>query len=153
MLVRSVGSLVLCTMLGLTLGAGDVTGQRRGGFGGGRGGGFDREAMQEMRTKTEAIRACPVDMMWTTLSFEIEMSEAQRSKIAPMIKEAWTMRSDVFAFSAEHDAWNEGRKRMRDLKKKTDSRIKAVLAKDQWKAYEKALKKLQKAVRQEMGGR
>ena len=118
--------------------------QRRGGFGRG---GFDREQMMEMRTKMEAMRACPVDVMWAVLSFDLEMTEDQRTKVSMTMQDAWEMRRDVFALSEEHDAWEEGRKRLRDLRKKTDARVKAALTKDQWKTYEKALKKIEKSMR------
>ena len=62
------------------------------------------------------------------------------------------MRKDMFAFSEEDDAWEEGRKWMRDHKKKTNARIKAVVTKDQRKADEQALKKTEKALRQQMPG-
>jgi len=150
------GKMTALLALLLLFGVTETAAQRRGGgMGGGRGGGgggFDGEKMREMRTKMEALRTCPVDMMWAALSFEIEMTEEQRVQVAATMKDAWRQRHDVFAFSQEHDAWNEGGKRMRDLKKKTDQRVKAVLEKDQWKAYEKALKKSQKAVRQEVPG-
>lgn len=152
MISKLLSRLLLVVGLGAMAWTGDAYAQRGGGFGGDRGGGFDRGAMQEMRTKMEAIRSCPVDMMWAALSFEIEMTDDQRAKISPVMKDAWKMRRDVFAFSEEHDAWGEGRKRMRDLRKKTDARIEAALGKDQWKAYEKALEKLEKLVRQEMPG-
>lgn len=128
-----------------------VEGQRRGGFGGGRG--QDGEAMMAMRTKMEALRACPVDAMWAVLSFEVELTDKQRAGAASTMKDAWKMRRDVFAFSEKHDAWDEGRKRMRDLRKKTDARLRAALDEEQWKVYEGALKNAEKAVRQLMPGR
>ena len=144
--IAVLGLIVIVSVTGTTA--------QRGGSGRGRGsGGFDRARMQEMRTKMEALRACPIDGMWATLSFEIEMTEEQRVEVAATMKEAWINRRDVLSISEEHDAWDEGRRRMRDLKKKTDARVKVALEKDQWKAYEKAFKKVQKSMRAEMPGR
>lgn len=144
--IAVLGLIVIVSVTGTTA--------QRGGSGRGMGGGgFDRAQMQVMRAKMEALRACPVDVMWAILSFEIEMTEEQRVQVAAAMKEAWIQRRDVFSISEEHDAWDEGRKRMRDLKKKTDARVKVALGNDQWKVYEKAFKKVQKSMHAEMPDR
>jgi hypothetical protein len=127
---------------------------RGGGFGrgGGRGGGENSEKMREMRTKMEALRVCPVEVMWTVLSFDIVLTDEQHPRLMKTFRSAWDRRRDVFAFSEEHEAWGEGKKRLRDLKKQTDAMIKSVLTKDQWKAYEKAVKKIEKSTRPESPG-
>lgn len=127
---------------------------RGGGFGrgGGRGGGESSEKMREMRTKMEALRVCPVEVMWTVLSFDIVLTDEQHTRLMKTFRNAWDRRRDVFAFSEEYEAWAEGKKRLRDLKKQTDAMIKSVLTKDQWKVYEKAVKKVEKTTRPEIPG-
>ena len=127
---------------------------RGGGFGrgGGRGGGESSEKMREMRTKMEALRACPVEVMWTVLSFDVVLTDEQHPRLMKTFRNAWARRGDLLAFSEEHEAWAEGRKRLRDLKKQTNGMIKSVLTKDQWKVYEKAVKKFEKKTRPEAPG-
>ena len=108
--------------------------------------------MREMKTRMEALHACPVELMWTVLSFDVVLEDDQRAQLTKTMQDVWNRRRDVFEFSKEHDAWGEAGKRLRKLKKQTDATIRSVLGKDQWKIYEEAVKRADKATRPELPG-
>ena len=124
-------------------------GGRGGRGGGGRGGrgGFDSEAMEEMRDRMETVRTCPMELMWTVISFEMDLTDGQRAPLRAALAQIWTQRRGILAFGQEHELWDEAKRKMKDLDKQTKSTLKSMMEKDQWKAFEKAFKSLAKQTR------
>ena len=144
--------LVLVT---LVLVSAPAEAQYRGGGGRPRGGrvGFDPDARAEMRDRMEMVRVCPVGAMWSILSFETELTDEKRAAFKTALAHAWTQRRHILAFGEEHKLWGEAKRKMANLEKGTVTQLKSMMEKDQWKAYEKALKFLNKQTRIQVPGR
>ena len=137
--------LVLVT---LVLVSAPAEAQYRGGGGRPRGG-----RVAEMRDRMEMVRACPVGAMWSILSFETELTDEKRAAFKTALAHAWTQRRHILVFGEEHKLWGEAKRKMANLEKGTVTQLKSMMEKDQWKAYEKALKFLNKQTRIQVPGR
>ena len=135
---------------------------QRGGGGGKGGGGLrgggtrDQGAMQrptdghlpkEIRDKIEALKAFPVDRMWSALSFGVGLPDTQLVTLKPLFTDSWARKQHILAAAEESKDWEEAKDELKRLEKQLDRKLKTVLTKDQRKSAEKLIKKQEKLSR------
>ena len=120
----------------------------RGGFGGR--GDFDREKMEQMRAKAEAMVTPDIEWLWAVLSFDIELTDEQQPQIKAILKSTWEQKRTYIADAEKRDAnWKLMAEEMRDMEERLDKQIQGVLSDNQAKQL-KDLKKLRKKHRDAM---
>lgn len=110
-----------------------------------RGGGMDRgggrQMPREMQDKMEALRALPVDQIWSAISFGIDLPDSQLVTLKPLFTDSWAKKQQILAAAASSSDWDEARGELKRLRKELDRKLKTVLTKDQRKSLEKLIKK------------
>jgi hypothetical protein len=93
----------------------------------------------------EAIRAFPLDVLWSGLSFGIDLPDSQLAVIKPIIADAWAKRNGILTVAKKQDSWDRAKEVMEDLKKGVDKKLEVLLTKDQRKKLKKLLKNSQES--------
>ena len=138
MKTRLVGSMIFVLLIGANFAY--VEAQRgRGGRGGGMGG--NRGQVQRMRAQAMAIRAFPVERIWSGISFGISVPDSQLTIIRPIIKDAWAKRQGVLQIAKKDKSWKQAQEVLSALNKETDKKLEVLLTKAQRKQLKKLLKK------------
>lgn len=89
----------------------------------------------------EALRALPVDQIWSAMSFGIDLPDSQLVVLKPLFTDSWAKRQQILAAAADSNDWDEAKDELKRLKKELDRKLKTVLTKDQRKSLEKLIKK------------
>ena len=141
--MRVIGFAVALLIVGLMsaeaqFGGGRGGGGKGGGRGGGRGG--DMGIPEEMRDKMEALRAFPVEAIWTGLSFGVDLPDSQLIAIKPVIADAWTKRNSVLEIAKKDNTWKRAKEVLGELKEDVDEKLEVFLTKGQRKKLKKLVK-------------
>jgi hypothetical protein len=121
--------------------------QRPGGFGGRGGfpGGMDREQMESMRAKAQAMRTPDVEWLWTVLSFDFALNDEQTAKARTLLKAAWDQKRGYIRDAEQRDAdWKAMLEELERLQETVDKQVKEILTKDQYKHLEDLTKERRK---------
>ena len=113
----------------------------RGGRRGGMSGGGNREQFQRIRGQAMALRAFPVERLWSGLSFGIEMPDSQLTIIRPIIQEAWSKRKDILEVASQDKTWKLANEVLGGLNKEIKNKLDVLLTKDQNRKLKKLMKK------------
>ena len=113
----------------------------RGGRRGGMGGGGNSEQFQRMRGQAMALRAFPVERLWSGLSFGIEMPDSQLTIIRPIIQDAWSKRKDILEVASQDKTWKLAKEVLGGLNKEIKNKLDMLLTKDQNRKLKKLMKK------------
>ena len=137
--MRVIGFAVALLIVGL-MSAEAQFGGRRGGGGRGGGRGGDMGIPEEMRDRMEALRAFPVEAIWTGLSFGVDLPDSQLIMIKPVIADAWAKRNGILEIAKKDNTWKQAKEVLEDLKKDVDKKLEVILTKDQRKKLKKLVK-------------
>lgn len=130
-------SMPLLLVAGATL----VAAQPPGGRSGGRGmPGMDRERMEAMRAKMEALNTLDIETMWAVLSLQLALDPVKLDTLRTEFSKSWSRRSSILAKTGDDTRWDAIRDEFEDLDEALDEKIEEILDKEELRAFKDGVK-------------